>query len=165
MDNRGEIKNLPRAKQLRNFSLLRWGNITPTDIDGFIDFQNKAFVIFEFKVENTEILRGQSLAIERLVDNLENSGKSAIGIIAEHNIPPWEDIEASQCKVTMLRYKKKWTLYPKKQYTLKYIIDYFLKSNLIEYPIYAPPEFSTNEQLTDKEIEEISIKIDEIADR
>jgi len=40
---RGKIEHRDRARQIRDFSNLRYGNITPTDIDGLIEYQNKCF--------------------------------------------------------------------------------------------------------------------------
>ena len=49
MDKRGKIGNRRRALQIRDFTGLRWGNITPTDIDALIDFGDKVFVFIEVK--------------------------------------------------------------------------------------------------------------------
>jgi len=44
---RGTIRNATSALQLRDYSGLCWDRITPTDIDGLIDFGGRAFVLFE----------------------------------------------------------------------------------------------------------------------
>lgn len=80
---RGQIYNRARATQVRDFTGLRWNNITPTDVDGLIDFQNNAFVLFELKRKGTEIPFGQELAIER-VAALMNTQKPTIAFLAEH---------------------------------------------------------------------------------
>ncbi len=65
---RGEIYNLSRAAQLIDFSGLRFGNITPTDIDGLIDFGNAVFVFLEYKRGDNKMPGGQRLALQRLAD-------------------------------------------------------------------------------------------------
>ena len=47
MAERGVIRNRQFAQQLRDFSGLRFGKITPTDIDGFMDFGDRLFVVLE----------------------------------------------------------------------------------------------------------------------
>jgi hypothetical protein len=109
MPNRGEINKPDRASQLRDFSGLRFGNITPTDIDGLIEYKNLGYVIFELKYMNTEIPKGQELALERLTDDLQKSGKTCLCLISNHqtsdcNIP----IDAANTIVQRYRYKGKW---------------------------------------------------------
>ena len=127
MEKRGKIINRKRKKQLSDFSGLRYGKITPTDIDGFIDFGNIVFIFFELKLEDVELPTGQRLALERLVDGMEKEGKCSIGIIAIHGIfSTNKDIDASSCIVTCYRFKKQWVI-PKKEYTLKQMIDSVLR--------------------------------------
>jgi hypothetical protein len=122
--DRGKIINRNFASQIRDFSGLRFGNITPTDIDGFIDFQNNCFIVMEFKHKDSKLPFGQKLAIERLVDNLEAAGKKCIGIVAEHDTSG--DIDCANCYVREYRYRKQW--YPKPiPTTVKQLIDKFLK--------------------------------------
>lgn len=46
---RGIIRHRRRRLQVNDFSVLRYGRITPTDIDGFLDFGGRAFVFIELK--------------------------------------------------------------------------------------------------------------------
>lgn len=121
--DRGKIINRGYATQIRDFSGLRFGNITPTDIDGFIDFQNNRFVIMEFKYEGSNYPFGQKLALERLVDGLHDAGKKCIGIIASHHTNG--DIDCSNCKVEEYRYNKRWYI-KETLTTVKQLIDKFL---------------------------------------
>ena len=66
-DNRGSIQFPDRARQLIDFSGLRYNKITPTDIDGFIEYHDEAIVFMEFKYGNAELPYGQKLALERLL--------------------------------------------------------------------------------------------------
>ena len=80
---RGEIHARERAKQQKDYSRLRVGTITPTDLDGVIEFRDRAWILFEFKYGTDEMPRGQELAMVRLCDDLTQV-KPAILIVAEH---------------------------------------------------------------------------------
>jgi len=122
--DRGKIINRNYATQIRDFSGLRFNNITPTDIDGFIDFHNEWFVIMEFKHGDSPLPYGQRLAIERLVDIVEKAGKKSIGIVANHNIS--QDIDCANTIVREYRYHYTW--YTKKEImTTKQLIDKFIE--------------------------------------
>jgi len=80
----GAITNYKRIKQVVDFTGLCQG-FTPTDIDGLIEFRDKAYVFIEIKTGNAPLPFGQKLAIERLVRDTGKEKKS-IGIVASHNI-------------------------------------------------------------------------------
>ena len=123
--NRGKIYNTQRAKQLRDFSGLRFGNITPTDIDGLIEYKNKAYVIIELKYRENELPPGQKLALERLADNLQKSGKTTLLILASHNqTNPNDEIDVANSTITSYRYKGKW--YLQNQFTVLELVKSFL---------------------------------------
>lgn len=122
-DERGEIQFRHRAKQLRDYSKLRYANITPTDIDGLLEYHGKCYVIIELKYRALVLSHGQKLALERLTDDIS---KPAICIIASHDTEnPDEDIDASEAIVSEYRFKEVWRV-PKIQYTVKGLIDKFL---------------------------------------
>jgi len=81
LHERGEIRNRERASQLINFSGLRYNRITPTDIDGFIDFGNKLFVVLEYKCGGAPVKDGQRLALERIASG---SAVPCYVLVAEH---------------------------------------------------------------------------------
>lgn len=126
-NNRGLIINRERARQLRDYSGLRFGDITPTDIDGVIEYQNKAYVIYEFKLVNAIVPFGQRLALERLTDDLE-SRKPTLCIIASHNeLNCDEDIDAANASVTEYRLKGEWTPFsPELKITTRKMTELFL---------------------------------------
>jgi hypothetical protein len=130
MEERGVIKHRDFATQIRDFRHLRYGKITPTDIDGLIDFGNKVFVIMETKHEGALIPFGQRLAIERLADIIDIAGKHSLALIASHNTDG--DIDFSQCLVSEFRFKGKWGK-PNNPTTIKKAIDGFLKKHAPEY--------------------------------
>lgn len=109
MAERGVIRNREFAQQIRDFSGLRFGTITPTDIDGFIDYQDKLFVFFESKYGDTKLPYGQKLALERLCDACASAGKlSAVLLLRHDSIIPGSDIEFAKLKVTSYRLNKEW---------------------------------------------------------
>ena len=100
---RGEIYNEEKAKQLNNFSGLRFGNITPTDVDGLLDFGNKLFVLIEVKTDGIALPNGQRMALERTCDALHKSGKMAALLIVVHNTPPEQQVDVANCDVIEIR--------------------------------------------------------------
>ena len=100
--NRGRIEHRKRAQQIIDYSGLRFGNITPTDIDGFIDYHGKCFVIIEYKYGSKDLPTAQRRAFEALADN---SSKPMMVVVAEHHVDDTEqDIEAGTCKVREVYY-------------------------------------------------------------
>ena len=119
---RGKIRNKDYAQILRDYTKLRWGAITPTDIDGFLDFGNKAFVFIESKYKGKSLGGGQKLALERLVDACS---VPSILIVSEHDSQPGAEIEMSLCLVVQYRMNKRWR-FPKEKITVRASIDEFL---------------------------------------
>lgn len=83
MTERGAIRNNKQVHE-KDFTKLRWGNITPTDLDGFIDFGDKICVFIESKYENGEPSNGQRLALERLCNNCYKAGRESYILLATH---------------------------------------------------------------------------------
>ena len=109
LNERGKIYNRGRSKQSYDFSGLRFGTITPTDLDCLIEYHGKAYVIVELKYGDNVVPLGQRIALERLTDDLERSGKQTITMIAAHNISDIErDIDVSQAVVREIRWKEQW---------------------------------------------------------
>jgi hypothetical protein len=105
---RGEIYNRDRARQLRDFTGLQFGKITPTDIDGFVEFRGKLFIFIEIKLEGHELPHGQRKALERACDAIASAGMSAWVLVVEHNTDPQEDIDVASCPVREFRYDAQW---------------------------------------------------------
>lgn len=96
-ENRGLIQYRERAKQL-----IQWGsvrlpkNITPSDIDGLIEYHDKIFIFYEVKGEGVDMPRGQEVALKRTVDALSEARKYAILFVCEHGVPnPEDDIDGA----------------------------------------------------------------------
>ena len=100
MVERGIIENPARKRQILMFNNLVYGTITPTDLDGVIEYRNKAYVFFEIKYRGAEVKHGQKLALERLVKDSAANDKMSVAIIADHFVDNCEeDVDASLCTV------------------------------------------------------------------
>ena len=105
-DDRGKIMNRQFSLQVKDYSGLRFDKITATDIDGFMDFQDKVFVFLEYKHGDGMPPYGQKLALERLCDACEKAGKFCILILARHETNG--DIDCANAIVTSYRTKGAW---------------------------------------------------------
>lgn len=125
MVERGVIRNREYAKQLKDFSGLRYGKITPTDIDGFLDFGDRLFVVVEGKHAGSAIQTGQRLALERLVDACHCPPRRiAVCFIVDHyGGDSDEDVDYASCIVRTVRWNSKWWPQIHKRQSLKDAID------------------------------------------
>ena len=121
---RGFIRNRAFAQQIRDFSGMRFGNITPTDIDGFIEYKNRGFVVIESKFGQSKLQGGQRLAFERLIDAL-GATKPSLLVVGSHIEGIGEDILIDQSIVTEYRFEKLWRV-PKTTLTVYEIVNKFL---------------------------------------
>ena len=100
MTNRGIYQNENRGRQLLRFDGFQYGNITPTDIDGHIDYRDHVAVFFEAKLKGKDVPRGQRIALERLVKDAGCAHKHGIAVIMEHDVSDCtKDIWAVDCRV------------------------------------------------------------------
>ena len=107
MSERGAIKYEERYKQLISYEgMERRRLITPTDIDGFIDYNGNAFIMFEGKLIDKSIDYGQKLAFEHLINRLNIP---ACLLFFRHNSKSNEIIIAKDCIVYEIYFKKEWT--------------------------------------------------------
>lgn len=121
----GVIRNREAAKRLRDYSGLRWGRITPTDIDAFLDFRNEVFVVIEAKRAGAKIPYGQRLALERLVTAL-SATKRALLLIVEHACEGDQDIDIGACTVSQYYSRGRWFIANGRRTTRRFI-DAFLR--------------------------------------
>jgi len=118
------IKNRKYIQQIKDFSNLKFLNgISPTDIDGFLDFGGKKFVFIEAKYKTSKLKYGQRLALERLVDSCTDGGIDSIVLVCSHNSD--SDIDVSQAIVNQYRYRHKWYMHNKNE-TIKDFIGRFI---------------------------------------
>jgi hypothetical protein len=73
MSEPGEFRNIKNTT-LPSFIGLRYGTITPTDIDAVIEYHGKAFIFIEAKYKDADIPDGQRILFVRLCDALEKAG-------------------------------------------------------------------------------------------
>ena len=126
---RGKIRNRERAKQLRDFTGLRFGRITPTDIDAFLEFGDVLFILIESKQEGAQLPYGQKTALERLCDAVQgtktptNQERQAYILIVHHTTTETDqDVDYGASMVSSVRYKRKWCP-PKEPITCRQAID------------------------------------------
>jgi len=132
-EDRGKIKYLDRYKQLISYEgMVRHRNITPTDIDGIIDYNGNAFIFLECKHIGKALDTGQRRAYENIINGLSEAGKPAFCIHFAHDKEPEEIIIAKDCEVVELYFQHKWKEYHNT--LLKTIVlfeDKFRKMNII----------------------------------
>lgn len=121
-----EIRNAEYRKQSILFSGLQWGGISPTDIDGFLDYKGRAFVWFEIKYDRASLKRGQELAYERLADACEKAGVKTLIIFAHHMVRAPGDVYAAELPVKAIRFQGGW-IQMQTPHTVRDVFDRFLK--------------------------------------
>lgn len=123
-DNRGKFQREDRARQLVRFDGLRYGTITPTDVDMFIEYNGKAFVLAELKHRDAPMPRGQELALTRTVDALSEKAEAVL-FVCEHEVDDTsQDIVAADTLVRDVYYHGRWRRV--KRITLKEATDSFI---------------------------------------
>ena len=120
MIERGKIRNKEHVP-VKDYSGLQYGKITPTDIDGFMDFGNKTFIFIEPKYGTGVIPFGQKLALERLCDACESSDRASAVIVARYNTKTGE-IDVAPLPVSEYRIQNKWHI-PSREITVRQAID------------------------------------------
>jgi hypothetical protein len=134
MSERGEIENRARRQQIADMRGLLWGKITPTDIDGFLDFGGRLFVFFEGKYNLAKVGHGQRLALENACIAMNCApGRVAIAIICDHFVENTEvDIVSADMIVREWFHPKvgEWRTTNGKEFLLKEFIDRLRKHYL-----------------------------------
>ena len=127
-----ETKNLCQSKTnlFFQFSKLKYGTITPSDIDGLIEYKNKCYIFFEFKYNFGDLNTGQRLMFERLIRDISKI-KPCIFFLASWDDSMVEDnsINAAEAIVYYVRDALGWHK-PDSNVTLNDCIDYFI--NLVD---------------------------------
>lgn len=80
------IRHPARASQVLDFTGILPPPYAPTDIDGLVEWKNKAYVIIECKHGNKDMSLGQKIAIERMTNDFSKAGKRAVAIVVEHDV-------------------------------------------------------------------------------
>jgi len=104
--SKGKIIFRDRALQVNDFSnLVRHRGITPTDIDGYIDYNGQAFLFLEGKYMGADLPTGQRISFEHLVNKIS---APAACIVFEHQTEIGQDVEVSACMVREYYYAGMW---------------------------------------------------------
>lgn len=136
----GVIRHRTRSLQVNDFSNLRYGKITPTDIDGALEFNGKLFIFIEAKFIGTPIGRGQELFLERITDSLTfKPQRFAYAIIADHHHPSDEDVDFSNMTVRTIRQNGRWKPPMQRGLTVRQAIDRMVSAveNITGKPLYT----------------------------
>lgn len=104
---RGAIRDAKKISRIRDFTRLRWGNITPTDVDGLLDFYNRAWVIFEAKMGDAMPPMGQRLALEHQADDLARTKPTLLLVLRVPDGAP-EPIDYANLVVSASREHGAW---------------------------------------------------------
>jgi len=121
------IRNSEYVSQIKDFSGLWFGSILPTDIDAFLDFQDRLFVFVELKYEDGQMKRGQRLALERLCDACGNEKRDSCLIVGKHDSQIGEEIDTAQAHVTEVRWQKQWHDWLGRNETVRDVIERLLE--------------------------------------
>lgn len=126
MKRRGKIRNRARAQQIVDMTGLRFGSITPTDIDLSMDFEHGAYwVQGELKLKDTRVDDGQMEHLTHKIRILHTGSDGALGFIADHEA--WDtaaDIDAGAAIVRLHWWpgERQWRA-PVKTITVRKLID------------------------------------------
>ena len=99
--------------------------MTPTDIDGILEYANILYIIIEVKFGGAPLPYGQELALRRLTDDLGKVKKSIL-IIAEHETHYEDNIIVHECNVTRYRTNGQWEEADGSQ-SVKEMCDWFIQ--------------------------------------
>jgi hypothetical protein len=115
MSEKGVIQFRDRSKQLNSFAgmVFRRG-ITPTDFDGFIDYNGELFILLEGKLVGKDLPNGQKMAIENLCASI-NASKMIVAIVFEHDTPIESDVDVKNCLVRAVYYHPRWHDYKERR--------------------------------------------------
>lgn len=100
---------MDRLRQPVIFKGINFGTIFPTDVDGLIEYHNKAYIFFDVKYKDKEVPIGQKIALERLVK--DTAHKESIALIIEHEEKDTnKGVMVKDCVVREIYYckEKKW---------------------------------------------------------
>jgi hypothetical protein len=120
----GKIRYPNRAFQHIDFTGIRYGNATPSNVDGVLELEGKLFVILEYKHESAQPMsKGQRMMIERIADGLDGAGKYSIAVVATHSSPVGAEIDGANSPAVEIRWKGDWKSMKSRGFTVKQCID------------------------------------------
>lgn len=127
MPLRGEIIHRNRAKQINSFTgLIRRRGITPTDIDGAIEYKGNLFIFLEGKHKDALMPLGQKLFLENVCNAITSDNKLSVAILYNHSIDSHLDVDVSECIVKKIFWYGEWKNF-KEQWTVKKAVEWLEK--------------------------------------
>ena len=107
-ETRGKVLAPDRAHQFISFDGLRYGKISPTDVDGLIEHRG-CYIVYEWKLAGNDLPRGQELALTRLVDDLRRAKRHAVIFLCEHaEHDPTKDVRGADAIVKRVYWDGRW---------------------------------------------------------
>jgi hypothetical protein len=114
------IRNKQQFHQVHSFiGVLDEGLHSPSDIDGVIDWQGKAFIYFEGKYGDADLPGGQKKGLQYLVDA---NKYPCMAIVYKHTTEVDAEVEVKDCKISQIYFNGTWT---PSGYTVKEMVNYF----------------------------------------
>ena len=123
--SRGKIRNKALSSQIKDYSGMRYGKITPMDLDGVIEFGNKLYILLEYKGSGAPLAFGQRLCLERIVSAIHLPNRIAVCLVADHNQQLSDEVDCANAIVRQYFYKCKWRTPRQAQLTVKQAVDTF----------------------------------------
>jgi len=141
MRERGQIRNAAMREQINDFASMRWNKITPTDIDGAIDFGGKFFVFFDIKSDGAPFSRGQELFFENLCRALRVPSVFALAV---HGVTPPDEVIGGDCVVRRYYWRERggvwtWVVAPEGVSLLRFVNEFLRVYGLREKYQWEPP--------------------------
>ena len=127
---RGIIRDPEKYLRIKDMSGLRWGDITPGDLDCFVEFGGTLFVFMEIKYGHSNMKTGQRLGYERLCDALESAGRTSAVLVAVDRLGI-DPIDVASLPVERYRFHKEWKE-PQEQMTVLEVINNLKMARQIE---------------------------------
>lgn len=108
-----ELFSLPHTERFRQAvdysGMIFFKGSTPTDVDGFLEKNNKMFIFYEYKLRGTPMPEGQEIAYTHLCDALRAAGKQAVLFLCEHkDYDPQINVCGKDAVVTKYYSNGKW---------------------------------------------------------
>ena len=123
-----------KGRQLIRFDGIQYGKISPTDIDGIIEYHDRIWIIYEAKYRNSPLCAGQRTLLERFVRCMGAIGKHAIAVICEHDVADHQDdVYLAHCPVRAI-YNTENMVWRPPSYavTVKQISDLYIRRYMTE---------------------------------
>jgi hypothetical protein len=118
------IRHRKTALTLNNFVNLQFGKVYPTDIDAFMEFSNKIFILIEGKQQGVELKGGQRYALERLCDKCDDEHSKSLLIVCENRYSN-NEVDLGQSIVREYRSNRIW-YNTQFEMTVRTMVDKFL---------------------------------------